>query len=145
VSLRELRGAITARTSDGSVALRDLAGPVDAETSDGHVDASDLSGRLALQMRDGSLDARGLRSKVVTVESSDGSLRLGFAEPPSTVTLRSRDGSVDVVVPHDRTAYRVTTDVRDGHKTVSVPTNRGAARRITVTTSDGSIDIGTAR
>jgi hypothetical protein len=143
VALRSLHGAISATTADGSVLMRDLDGPLNVRTSDGHVDASGLSGRLTLRLSDGSLDARQLRSKVITAQSSDGSLRLGFLEAPSRVTLRTSDGSVNVVVPHDGTAYNVTTEVSDGHKTVSVPTDPQADRRISAHTSDGSITITT--
>jgi hypothetical protein len=143
VAMRELHGPVTATTSDGSVLLRNLTGPVDARTSDGHVDASGLSGQLTLRLSDGSLDARQLRSKVVTAQSSDGSLRLGFLEAPSRVALRTSDGSVDVIVPDDGTAYRVTTEVSDGHKTVEVPTDPASGRRISAHTSDGSITVET--
>jgi putative adhesin len=136
---------VSLRAGDGSVVLRDLHGPVDATTSDGSVDASGLSGRLRLQLSDGSLDARGLRSQVVTAASSDGSIRLGFAVPPSRVTVSSNDGSVAIMVPHDRSTYRVSAEVSDGHRTVSVPTDPAADRRIAAQTNDGSIDIRTDR
>jgi DUF4097 and DUF4098 domain-containing protein YvlB len=131
-------------TSDGHLSLRDISGPVDGSTSDGGIDATGLSARSTFQTRDGSLRATGLSSPSVTAASSDGSVELVFDRPPSTVTAQSRDGSVEVRVPDDGTAYRVSTDVSDGHKDVSVPTDPASPRRIDVRTSDGSITVGTA-
>lgn len=142
--LHDLTGAVTVHTSDGHLSLRDISGPVDGSTSDGGIDATGLSARSTFQTRDGSLRATGLSSPNVTAESSDGSVELVFDRPPSTVTAQSRDGSVEVRVPDDGTAYRVSTDVSDGHEDVSVPTDPASPRRIDVRTSDGSITVGTA-
>ena len=115
---------VTVHTSDGSVLLRDLTGTVTSSTSDGHVTLRDLSGP-------------------VDASSSDGGIDLRFAGAPARVQVRSHDGSIGVHVPHDGTSYRVTTDVSDGHEDVSVPADPGAARRIDLEASDGSITVDT--
>ena len=132
---------VQVHNGDGSLTLRDLDGPIDLSTSDGSINAANLTGRVTLHSSDGSVVATGLRSDQVEATTSDGSLRLWFAEPPSSVTGHSSDGSIEVVVPSDGTAYNVTATTSDGHKDVSVPTDPSSARRMQLSTSDGSIRV----
>jgi hypothetical protein len=127
--------------SDGSVTLRDLDGSVDVSTSDGSLVASNLTGRVTLRTSDGAVDATGLRSGEVDASTSDGSVRLAFDVPPSAVTAHTSDGSIEVVVPADGTAYAVDATTSDGGKDVAVPTDSSSARRLQLTTSDGSIRV----
>jgi DUF4097 and DUF4098 domain-containing protein YvlB len=127
--------------SDGSLTLRDLDGPVDVSSSDGSLHASNLSGHLTLHTSDGSVTATGLRSDEVDATTSDGSVRLSFDSPPTAVTAHTSDGSLEVVVPADGTAYDVDATTSDGRREVSVPTDPGSPRRLELTTSDGSIRV----
>jgi hypothetical protein len=68
-------------------------------------------------------------------------VRLTFADPPRSVRATSRDGSVQLTLPDDRTSYHVTVSTRDGSSDVSVPTDPTAPRRITAATSDGDVEI----
>jgi hypothetical protein len=132
---------VQVHNSDGSVTLRDLDGPIDLSTSDGRINASNLTGQVKLHSDDGSMTATGLRSDTVEVTTSDGSVRLSFAVAPSSVTAHTSDGSVEVAVPADGTAYQVTATTNDGHKDVSVPTDPSSTHRMTLSTSDGSIRV----
>ena len=67
-------------------------------------------------------------------------MRLAFADPPRSVRATSRDGSVQLTLPDDRTAYHVTVSTKDGSSDVTVPTDSTAPRRITASTSDGDVD-----
>lgn len=129
--------------SDGHLLLDGLTSAVDVHTADGRLDLRDLSGTLRLATRDGSVRATGLASDTVSLDSADGSVRLGFAKPPTTVRATTRDGSVEVLVPDDGTAYAVSVDVADGSQDVGVPTDPDSASRLTVRTRDGSVRIGT--
>jgi hypothetical protein len=135
---------VTGGVTDSHVTLRDLTGPVDLSASDGGITARDVSGRLRLSSRDGTIEGSGIRSTQVEASTSDGSVRLGFAEPPRSVRATSRDGSVQLTLPDDRTAYHVTVSTRDGSSEVTVPTDPTAPRRITASTSDGDVDIAPA-
>ena len=135
---------VTGGVTDNHVTLRDLTGPVDLSTSDGGITARDVSGRLRLASRDGTIEGSGIRSTQVEASTSDGSVRLGFAEPPRSVRATSRDGSVQLTLPDDRTAYHVTVSTRDGSSEVTVPTDPTAPRRITASTSDGDVEIAPA-
>ena len=132
---------VTGGVTDNHVTLRDLTGTVDLSTSDGGITARDVSGPLRLTARDGTVDGSGIRSARVEASTSDGSVRLYFAEPPRSVRATSRDGSVQLTLPDDGTAYDVKVSTRDGSSDVTVPTDPTAARRIAATTSDGDVDI----
>jgi hypothetical protein len=127
--------------SDGSMTIRDLDGPLDVATSDGSINASNLTGQATLHTSDGSVVATGLRSKEVDATTSDGSVRLSFDVAPSTVKAHTSDGSIEVVVPADSKAYNVIATTSDGGREISVPTDPSSARRLELSTSDGSIRV----
>ncbi len=133
--------AVLGGSSDGHLLLTDLTGPIDVHNADGGVELRDVTGRLRLSTSDGSVQAEGLTSDQVTVDTSDGSVRLSFAEPPATVRASTSDGSLEIVVPKDGTAYAVTVSVSDGSQQVDVPTDPGSTRRISIHTSDGSVRV----
>jgi hypothetical protein len=136
--------SVTGGVTDNHLTLRDLTGTVDLSTSDGGITAHDVSGPLRLTSRDGTIEGSGIRSARVQASTSDGSVRLAFADPPRSVRATSRDGSVRLTLPDDRTAYHVTVSTTDGSSDVTVPTDPTAPRRITATTSDGDVDIASA-
>jgi hypothetical protein len=133
--------AVLGGSSDAHLLLSDLTGPLDVHNSDGGVELRDVTGRLRLSTSDGSVRAEGVTSDEVSVDTSDGSVQLSFAEPPTTVRASTSDGSLEILVPKDGTAYAVTVSVSDGSQQVDVPTNSDASRRIIVHTSDGSVRI----
>jgi DUF4097 and DUF4098 domain-containing protein YvlB len=85
--------------------------------------------------------ATGLRADEVDATTSDGSMRLDFAVAPSSVTADTGDGSIEVVVPSDGTAYDVTGSTGDGSRNVSVPTDSSSARHMKLSTGDGSLTV----
>ena len=143
VQVHDTTGPVTLDVDDAHVTLHRLGGAVTVRTSDGGVTVGDLTGQLTIRTSDGAVDGTGLRSGLVEVQSSDGAVRLGFASAPDLVTVRSRDGSVRVVVPDDRTAYRVSATTSDGDRSVTVPTDVGSDHVLDLQTSDGSITVGT--
>jgi len=105
------------------------------------VNASNLTGDVTLRSSDGSLVATGLRSQQVDARTSDGSVRLSFDVAPMSVKGHSSDGSIEVVVPADGTAYDVTATTSDGSREITVPTDSSSARDVELSTSDGSIKL----
>jgi hypothetical protein len=132
---------VQVHNSDGSMTLRNIDGPIDLSTSDGSINASNLTGPVTLHSDDGSLTATGLRSGEVEATTSDGSIRLSFAVAPSSVTADTGDGSIEVVVPSDGTAYQVTGTTGDGSRDVTVPTDSSSARHMQLSTGDGSLRV----
>jgi hypothetical protein len=135
---------LTGGVSDGHLVVEGLTSPLDVHTADGSLDLRGLSGDLRLVTRDGSLRGTGLTSARVSVESSDGSTSLTFARPPSSVRATTRDGSFELALPDDGTAYDVDVDVADGSQDVTVPTASRSARKVRVTARDGSVRVLTA-
>lgn len=133
--------SVRVHTSDGAVEVREVTGPVRATTSYGSIRATGLSAALTLRSSDGSIEATGLTSAQVEAHSSDGSMRLGFDAPPTSVTARSSDGSVLVRVPPGSGSYDVQVRTSDGSRSVRVPTDPGSTRHIDVRTSDGSVRV----
>jgi hypothetical protein len=68
-------------------------------------------------------------------------LRLSFVVDPTSVTAHTSDGSIEVVVPADGTAYDVTGTTADGSRDVSVPTDSNSARHMQLSTGDGSLKV----
>lgn len=133
--------AIVGGSSDGHLLLSDLTGPLDVHNADAGLELRDVTGRLRLSTSDGSVSAEGIASDQVTVDTSGGSVALAFATPPTTVRASTSDGSLEIVVPEDGTAYAVSVSVSDGSQQVDVPTDPESGRRISVHTSDGSVHI----
>lgn len=132
---------VTGGVSDGHLVVDGLTSALDVHTADGSLDLRGLSGDLRLVTKDGSVRGTDLTSDRVTFESSDGSTRLAFAEPPSSVRATTRDGSVELALPDDGTAYDVSVDVSDGSQDVTVPTASRSPNKVTVVARDGSVRV----
>jgi len=132
---------VSGGVSDGHLVVDGLTSALDLRTSDGSMELRGLSGDLRLVTRDGSLRGTDITSDEVTVESSDGSTRLAFARPPSSVRATTRDGSLELRLPDDGTPYDVSVDVADGSQEVTVPTASRSARKVTVDAHDGSVRV----
>jgi hypothetical protein len=126
---------------NGRLVLRDIDGDVIADGDNGRVELARLTGDVDASTDNGSLRASGLRGDVVHGRSSNGSVRLSFAEAPTTVTARTSNGSVEVVVPEDDTAYRVAADSTIGSIDTAVRTDPSSDRTITADTQHGSITV----
>lgn len=109
-----LRSALKASTADGSIHLSDLRGDVDVATSDGSITASDMQGgTLTMQTSDGRIRLDRIVADRLHVASSDGSIearavRIGDGE------LRTAGGSVRIgfAPDSDATVNLRTTDGR---------------------------------
>jgi hypothetical protein len=129
------------RTSNSGLTLQDLTGDIDASTSNGSVVGSGLTGQVRLSTSNGRVEATGLRTARVEATTSNGSVRLGFAVAPTTVVARTSNGTVEVIVPRDRTAYRVDATTSNGANEVTVPTDARADRTIDAHTSNGAVRV----
>jgi hypothetical protein len=132
---------VLVRASRGGITLSSLRGVVDASSSGGGVRAVEMSGPLRLRSTDGSVSATALRSDRVDASSSDGSVRLSFAEPPTDVRASSSDGGVTVEVPDTADAYHVEATSSDGTTLTPVRTDPTSSRRIRATSSDGDVTV----
>jgi len=85
--------------------------------------------------------ANGLRDDTVHARSAEGSVRLTFAEAPTTVTARTSDGAIEVVVPDDEATYQVAVDNIVGAIDTAVRTDPSSGRTIVADTDNGSITV----
>jgi hypothetical protein len=132
---------VDVRNENGHLTLQDLDGDVKAHGDNGGVELARLSGDVDVQTLNGSVRAGGLTVDTVRAESRHGSVRLTFAEAPTTVTARTRDGAVEVVVPDDDATYRVDADSFVGSIDTPVRIDPSSERSITATTRHGSVTV----
>jgi hypothetical protein len=132
---------VDADADNGRVTLRDLAGDVTVDSDNGRIELLRVGGSVRASTDNGSVEGTGLRGPEVTATSSNGSVRLSFAEAPTMVTARTSNGSVEVTVPHDDTAYRVELDTDHGSTDAGVRTDPDSRHVIIATTSNGSARV----
>jgi hypothetical protein len=142
VELEVPRGVtLRLRTDNSGLTLRGLTGDIDASTSNGSVEGSGLTGRLRLHTSNGHIEATDLRTTQVDASTSNGAVRLGFTIAPTTVVASTSNGSAEVLVPRDGTAYRVDATTSNGANQVTVPTDSLADRTIDAHTSNGAVRV----
>jgi putative adhesin len=174
VETSSVNGTVNVHTGDGSVKANSLNGTIDLHTSDGSITVDTLKGDIRLRTGDGSIEARDLDGKV-EADSGDGHIRLvgrfealdvktgdGSVDtrvlPGSKMaagwTLRTGDGSVDLVLPADFQA-NINATTGDGHISLGIPVTvegtfskseirgkmNGGGQTLTIHTGDGSIRL----
>jgi hypothetical protein len=126
---------------NGRTILRDIDGDVLVDGSNGRIELARLGGDVDVDTSNGRVEASGLRGDVVHSRSRNGSVRLAFAEAPTTVTARTSDGSVVIVVPDGDATYRVLADNFVGSIDAAIRTDPTSDRTITANTDHGSITV----
>jgi|HigsolmetaAR201D_1030396.scaffolds.fasta_scaffold04828_3 hypothetical protein len=124
---------------NGSVTVSGSEAPLTLDSENGSIRVDDVSGPLHLTSDNGRVEGTGLRSAVVLADSDNGSVTLEFDEAPMTVNASTSNGSVEVVVPDDRTAYRVELDADNGRERLEVPTDPNSSRTLTLRTDNGNV------
>lgn len=124
IEVTDVDAGVVAKTSNGSVSLIGLGGDVDARTSNGTVRGHGLDGDAA------------------SAKSSNGRIELTFASPPRRVEATTSNGSVEITVPEDDTAYAIDTDASSNSSTeITVRTDPASDHTIAAKTSNGSISV----
>jgi Toastrack DUF4097 len=136
--------AVVISNDDGHVSVAGTTKAVDINGDNGSVDLADLSGPLHVSTDNGRVTAVRLQSPTVTADTDNGRLSLEFAAAPTTVVATADNGRIDLVVPADRTAYRVAAATDNGSKDITVPEDPASDRTITARADNGSISIRTA-
>ncbi len=96
---------------------------------------------LVLRTDDGPIEGVDLRSPTVDAEADNGRVSLSFATPPEAVTATTDNGSVEVVVPDDGTAYRLDVETDNGERIEDAPIDSSSGRSITVRTANGDASV----
>lgn len=129
-------------TSNGTVELAGLDAPVDVATSNGSVTMEDLTSSVVARTSNGSITGTGLGSDVVDVVTSNGRVSLTFAASPTSVTVRSSNGALEVFLPSDAPPYAVETSTSNGSVSTDIRTDPAAQASISMRTSNGDITLG---
>ena len=156
VRAQAVSGDVDIDTGDGSVTLEGAHGDIRLRTGDGHIDARDLDGKVEASSGDGHIKIDG-RLDALNVKTGDGSIdarvRQG-SKIASSWSIRTGDGSVDIVLPADLQA-NIDASTNDGHISLGIPVTvegtfsnsqihgkmNGGGESLTVHTGDGSIRL----
>jgi len=174
VQAESINGTVNVHTGDGSVKANSLSGTIDLHTNDGSITVESLKGEMRLRTGDGSIEARDLDGKVeadsgdghiriagrfdaLNVKTGDGSVNtrvLPGSKMATSWTIRTGDGSVDLVLPSDFQT-NIDASTGDGHISLGVPVTvegtfsnsqihgkmNGGGQQLTIHTGDGSIRL----
>jgi DUF4097 and DUF4098 domain-containing protein YvlB len=174
VQAESINGTVNVHTGDGSVKANSLSGTIDLHTNDGSITVENLKGDMRLRTGDGSIEARDLDGKVeadsgdghirivgrfdaLNVKTGDGSVNtrvLPGSKMVSSWTIRTGDGSVDLVLPADFQT-NIDASTGDGHISLGIPVTiegtfknsemhgkmNGGGQALTIRTGDGSIRL----
>ncbi|WP_406129648.1 DUF4097 family beta strand repeat-containing protein [Streptomyces canus] len=137
--------SVTATARNAGVDVTGVAAALDITTVNGDVTVT-RSGRddadVRLSTRNGSVRATSVAADRVHAVTTNGDVVVGCAAVPSGVGAATVNGSVDVTVPHDSPAYRVTASTDNGRATVAVPAQRADRNHtMTLTTVNGDVDV----
>jgi Toastrack DUF4097 len=157
VRVQSVSGDVDIDTGDGSITVVGAKGEIRLHTGDGHVEARELDGRVNASSGDGHITISG-RLDALDIKTGDGSINASL-QPGSKVasswTIRTGDGSVDLVLPADLQA-NIDASTNDGHISLGIPLTvegtfknseihgkmNGGGQSLTVHTGDGSIRLG---
>jgi len=146
VSVVNVTGSITVKTSNGAVVTREGNG-LDLETSNGSVTATDPAGPLTVKTSNGAVTINSANQVTASVESTngaltfDGSLATGShsfttsnaavslalpSDQAFTIDARTSNGSVSTDFPLTTTSDSLTGTVGSGSASIKVRTSNGA-------------------
>jgi Putative adhesin len=125
----------------GSVDVRGMTGPVDVDSDDGSVELDDIAGDITVSNDNGRIVGRRLTSPTVDARNTNGRIELSFLEPPQTVSARTENGGIEVVVPDTDVLYRVDLRTENGSTDNAVRTDPASDHVIDLSTENGSITL----
>jgi Toastrack DUF4097 len=127
--------------SDGSVSVRGMESAIDVDTDNGSVLLEEVGGRVRASSDNGRLVGRRLTASGVDASTDNGRIELSFLDPPDSVSARTSNGSIEVVVPDDSVLYRVDMRTNNGSTDSTVRTDPGSDHVVDVRTDNGSITV----
>ncbi|MET7463045.1 hypothetical protein [Nonomuraea sp. NPDC005501] len=131
--------SLEADTASASLELARIHGGVRVTSVSGDVQVDSTPGDLYVRSGSGDVDAMSIGGERADVEIGTGRVRLVFQKPPADVRAVVRTtGSVAVEVPQEA-AYDVSVEAP--RVDVNVRRDSGAARRISASVAEGTIDV----
>jgi hypothetical protein len=156
VSAASVRGFLTVTSDGGSIeatgtesaSLNSGGGPIAAHAVNGTLTADanggslligNLAGSLTADTGGGPIEASGLASTTAKVNTDGGSAWVQFTSAPLSVQLITGGGDGVLVLPGG--PYLVNADSAGGPQTVAVPVSPTSGHVITISTSDGQLQV----
>ncbi len=130
---------ITVHADSGRITVSGSEAPIELDGDNGSLELTDLSGPLNVSTDNGRVEGRQLRSSQVRADSDNGRVLLEFVAAPTTVEATSDNGSVEVVVPDDGEAYRVSMNSDNGDEHLEVRTDPDSDRSLVLMSDNGSV------
>jgi hypothetical protein len=127
-------------SSGAPVYATDISGPLTVITGGGSLTLDGLTGPLRADTGGGPVSARGVAATAATVITGGGDAWVAFSVAPDTVVVSTDGGPVTLFVPGG--PYALTANDDGGlPPSVSIATDAGARRSITVSTGGGPLRI----
>ena len=127
---------------NGAITASGLTGELSLHTTNGRIEATGTESRVDLRTTNGPIRLREATSTEVNAGTTNGSIDLGFLDPPDDVLARSTNGSVTVRVPVDGVRYFITARTTNGStNTDSVPDDPASDNTIVAETTNGSVSV----
>lgn len=100
IAVRNVAGAVYARSIDGDQRFQEVFGSIDAHSIDGNLALDTIRGQaLDAQVYDGDIDGQHIASKVLRLQAIGGNIRVGVTSTPGgSIVVASLRGDVDVRV-----------------------------------------------
>ncbi|MBD3376480.1 DUF4097 family beta strand repeat protein [candidate division KSB1 bacterium] len=137
VELVDVRVDARIRLQDGDIMVRDVEGPFNIQTDDGDCILDRLKSKeVSVRTSDGDIDLsiREEQSPDIYITTDDGSVRLGLPkELSANINVNTDDGRITVAMPG--------LDVRDEQRNAFSADMRDGKGRIRINTSDGDVSI----
>ena len=134
VHVRDVAGATHLRSSNGSVKAENVSSDVDARTSNASIEMDGIAGEVQLKTSNGRISIERV-AKRVDAETSNSSIKARL-DGSSPVRLNTSNGSIDVGFAAQPKAD-VRAETKNSSITVHLPQGTGA--RVTADTSNGSV------
>jgi hypothetical protein len=141
VEAHGLTGQLDLTSEDGSIDVTNPTNVVTARSNNGSVTITGASSsRLTAASTNGSITVANARTAQLTADSVNGKVSAMFLDVPTTVSVSSVNGSVEVQVP-DTVSYLVSAHTVSGGQDVTVPRDPSSTHVISATTTTGSVQV----
>lgn len=121
-------GHLIGNSSGGSIFVDNFEGDLNLNSSGGSVRVEKLSGNVEVNSTGGSLSLFDIKGKVVA-DASGGSIRASIDQPSQAVTLKSKGGAIDLVLPK---ALPMTLDLSGSIVSAQHPNFEGTVKKTQV-------------
>jgi hypothetical protein len=129
-------------TSNGAIVVSGVEGPVDVTTSNGAITLEDVSSSVLVRTSNGAISGEGLATDDFDAATSNGRITLSFVTAPTSLSARSSNGAIEVLLPPDSGPYAVQTSTSNGTVSADIRTDPAAPLSIALQTSNGPITVG---